>query len=75
MPNENNYWATKRPEGWAVSREGNERATSLHKTQEEAWNEACNRAREAKGEAYLQNEQGQIRKNHSYGNDPHPPKG
>lgn len=75
MPNKNNYWAAKRAEGWAVVREGNERATSVHPTQEEAWNEARNRAREANGEAYLQNNQGQIRERNSYGKDPHPPKG
>ena len=75
MPNKKNFWATKHDDGWAVKREGNQKATSVHDTQAEAWNEAKERARETGGEAFLQNRQGQIRERNTYGNDPFPPKG
>lgn len=75
MPNKNNYWTTKHSNGWAVKREGNEKATSVHKTQAEAWEETKQRAREAGGEAYLQNQQGQIRERNTYGPDKCPPEG
>lgn len=75
MANSNNYWTTKHEDGWAVKREGNDRATSVHTTQAEAWAEARQRARGSKGEAFLQGENGQIRERNTYGSDPFPPKG
>lgn len=70
MANAKNYWTTHRPDGWAVQREGNERATSVHRTQDQAWTETKSRARDAGGEAYLQGENGQIRERNTYGHDP-----
>lgn len=75
MPNPRNYWTSPRPEGWAVQREGSSRATSVHGTQSEAWNEAKSRARESSGEAYLQGQNGQIRERNTYGHDPRRSKG
>jgi hypothetical protein len=75
MPNSKNYWATKRDSGWAVQREGNDRATSLHATQQAAWNEAKERARETQGEAYLQGRDRKIRERNTYGHDPEKSKG
>ena len=49
MPNQKNYWTTPRGTGWQVKREGNERATSVHPTQSQAWSEAINRAKAARG--------------------------
>jgi hypothetical protein len=70
MPNRNNFWTTKRSDGWAVMREGNEKATSRHATQESAWAETKARARETGGEAFLQNRQARIRERNTYGHDP-----
>jgi hypothetical protein len=75
MPNKDNYWTTKRPEGWAVKREGNERATSLHSTQAEAWGETRRLARGSGGEAILKDTNGKIRAKNTYGHDPFPPQG
>jgi Uncharacterized protein conserved in bacteria (DUF2188) len=66
---------TPREDGWAVMREGNERASSVHHTQKEAEQKGRQTARKDKTEFYLHNKQGQIRERDSYGNDPYPPKG
>ena len=70
MANEKNFWTTPHEAGWAVKREGNERATSVHSTQAEAWSETKQRARESGGEAFLQGQDGQIRERNTYGKDP-----
>jgi Uncharacterized protein conserved in bacteria (DUF2188) len=66
---------TPREDGWAVIREGNERASSVHRTQKEAEKKGRQTARNDKTEFYLHNRKGAIRERDSYGNDPHPPKG
>jgi hypothetical protein len=66
---------TPREDGWAVIREGNERASSVHRTQREAEKKGRQTARNDKTEFYLHNRKGAIRERDSYGNDPHPPKG
>lgn len=70
-----NFWTTRRPRGWAVKKEGSTRASSVHKTQEAAWNETRRLARGTEGEAYLQGKNGKIRARNTYGKDPYPPKG
>jgi hypothetical protein len=70
-----NYWTTKRREGWAVKKEGSSKASSIHSSQHEAWAETRRLARGAGGEAFLQGNDGKIRARNSYGNDPFPPKG
>ena len=63
-----------RGDHWAVEREGNQRASSLHDTQAEAERTGRPVARADKTEFYLHGRDGQIRKKDSYGNDPNPPK-
>ncbi|MEM7443757.1 MAG: DUF2188 domain-containing protein [Pseudomonadota bacterium] len=75
MPNSKNYWTSKRPEGWAVKREGAAKAASVHSTQGEAWTEARRLARGSGGEALLKGTDGKIRARNTYGKDPYPPKG
>jgi hypothetical protein len=58
---------TPRGDKWAVVREGSERASSLHDTQEQADKKGRETARRDKTEFYLHNEQGQIRERESYG--------
>jgi hypothetical protein len=64
------------PQGdkWAVKREGNQRATSLHDTQREAEQAGRPAARQGETEFFLHGRNGQIRQRDSYGNDPNPPK-
>ncbi|GGL64274.1 DUF2188 domain-containing protein [Wenxinia marina] len=64
------YWTTRHEDGWQVKREGASRASSVHGTQAEAWEECKRLARGAKCEAYLQGEDGQIRERNTYGHDP-----
>jgi hypothetical protein len=61
---------TPRGNKWAVMREGNERATSLHDTQAEAVKKGRETARRDKTEFILHNQQGEIRERDSYGSDP-----
>lgn len=75
MVTSNNYWATKHADGWTVKREGASRASSVHKTQADAWKETRRLARGSEGEAFLQAQNGQIRARNTYGKDPYPPKG
>ena len=66
---------TPRDDGWAVFKEGNKKATSVHPTQKQAEDKGRNIARKDKTEFYLHNKQGEIRKRDSYGHDPFPPRG
>jgi hypothetical protein len=63
-----------REDGWAVIREGNQRASSVHPTQKEAEQKGRQTARNDKTEFFLHNRRGAIRKRDSYGNDPFPPR-
>jgi uncharacterized protein YdaT len=65
----------KREEGWAVKKEGAERDTSHHATQQEAIDAATEIAKNQKGEVFIHDRQGKIRERNSYGNDPYPPPG
>lgn len=75
MAKNSNFWTSKSGNGWAVKREGASKASSVHTTQEAAWNEARRLARGSGGEAYLKGQNGQIRARNTYGKDPYPPKG
>jgi hypothetical protein len=66
---------TPRGNKWAVMREGNERASSLHNTQAEAVKKGRETARRDQTEFYLHNQQGEIRERDSYGSDPRSSKG
>ena len=65
-----NIWCTPHDDGFQVKREGAERASSVHGTQEEAWDEAQRLARADRVEAILAGRDGQIRERNSFGNDP-----
>ena len=74
MSNKNKH-VVPHDNGWAVKSEGASKAGSVHKTQQEAIDIARNQARNAHGELFIHNRQGQIRERDSFGNDPYPPKG
>jgi uncharacterized protein DUF2188 len=59
---------------WAVRRDGNERATSVHSTQQEAREEAKRIAKRERTEVVIHGADGRIRDRDSYGRDPLPPK-
>ena len=62
-------------DGWAVKGEGNQRATSVHKTQQQAFDAARQIARNQQSELVIHRPDGRIREKNSYGRDPFPPKG
>ena len=62
-------------DGWAVKGEGNQRATSVHNTQQQAFDAARQIARNQQSELVIHRPDGRIRDKNSYGHDPFPPKG
>ena len=62
-------------DGWAVKGEGNQRATSVHDTQQQAFDAARQIARNQQSELVMHRPDGRIRDKNSYGHDPFPPKG
>lgn len=62
-------------DGWAVKGEGNQRATSVHDTQQQALDAARQIARNQQSELVIHRPDGRIRDKNSYGHDPFPPKG
>ncbi|MGE0095131.1 MAG: DUF2188 domain-containing protein [Alphaproteobacteria bacterium] len=62
-------------EGWAVKSEGSQRASSLHRTQQQAIEQAREVAQNQKSELFVHGKDGRIRERDSFGNDPFPPKG
>jgi ketosteroid isomerase-like protein len=75
MANKKPAHVTPRDDGWAVIREGSSRATSVHRTQQEAAAAGKAAAQRDKTEFLLHGRNGQIRSRNSYGNDPNPPRG
>ncbi len=70
-----NQWVVKHGDKWGVRGEGNDRLTSTHDTQREAFERAREIARKQRSEVIIQGEDGKIRERNSYGNDPFPPRG
>ncbi|MEG2802930.1 DUF2188 domain-containing protein [Stenotrophomonas sp.] len=62
-------------DGWAVRGAGNQRATSVHQTQQEAIDAGRGIARNQHSELVIHRPNGQIRDKDSHGHDPNPPKG
>lgn len=60
---------------WAVRIEGNERASSVHATQNEATHAGRDRAQRDGVELLIHGRDGRIRERDSHGHDPYPPKG
>lgn len=65
-----NFWAVKEGESWIVREEGLPDRTTVHASQEEAWEAANARAAELKGEAFLADENGEIRERKWHGELP-----
>ena len=62
-------------EGWAVKGAGNQRATSVHDTQQQAIDAARAIVRNQQSELVIHRRDGRIRDKDNHGNDPFPPKG
>ena len=60
---------------WGVRVAGNQKSSSVHKTQAEAISAGRGKAIASKSEMLIHRQNGRIRERNSYGNDPYPPKG
>ena len=72
MVNRSSVHVEPRENGWAVVREGSERATSVPRTQSEAAKEGRDVARRDKTEFFLHAQDGRIREHNSYRVGPRP---
>ena len=61
--------------GWAVRGAGSQRASSVHRTQQEAIDAGREIARNQGSELLIHRKDGRIRERDSHGNDPFPPPG
>lgn len=61
-------------DGWAVKREGGERASSVHERKEDAMSQARDQGRRDQVEVVEHGRDGKIQNSNSYGNDPFPPR-
>jgi Uncharacterized protein conserved in bacteria (DUF2188) len=71
----NNVHIVPHSDGWAVKIEGNDRATSVHDTQQQAIDAGRDRARRDESELLIHGRDGRIRDRDSYGGDDFPPPG
>lgn len=62
-------------DGWAVKGAGNQRATSVHDTQQQGIDAAREIVRNQQSELVIHRRDGRIRDRDSHGNDPFPPRG
>lgn len=70
-----NQHVTPKGDAWQVKGAGNEKATKLFNTQEQASKFAKDIAINQKSEVIIHGADGRIREKNSFGNDPYPPKG
>lgn len=77
MSDRKKYHVTKRPDGqWQTKGEGASRASAVTETKAEAVNRARELAKnQPLGQVVIHKSNGQIQTEHTYGNDPNPPKG
>lgn len=65
-----NFWAVPQGGGWVVREEGLPEETTRHASREEAWAAANQRAASCEGEAFLQDENGDILDRRWHGQQP-----
>jgi hypothetical protein len=74
MARKKNVWVTPHDDGWAVRREGSQRASRVTPTKQEAEKIGREIAKNEGLELIVQRQDGTIQSKDSYGNDPFPPK-
>lgn len=73
MSKKHDYHVTPHAQGWAVQREGADRASSVHDTQAQAIEAGRALAQNQQTELVIHGRDGRIRDSDSYGKDPAPP--
>jgi uncharacterized protein YdaT len=61
--------------GWAIKKEGSERASKVFETQSDAIEKATEIAKNQKVEIFIHDRHGRIRERNSFEKDPFPPRG
>lgn len=61
-------------DGWAVKKQGAERASSVHDTKADALKQGTEQAKAEKTELVIKKQDGTIQNKNSFGHDPNPPK-
>lgn len=74
MAKKKNVHVVPHSDGWAVKKEGSQRASKILKTKAPALEQGRKIAKQDKVELVIHNKDGKISDKDSYGNDPHPPK-
>jgi hypothetical protein len=74
MSAKKNVHVVKHDDGWAVKKAGNERASSVHQTQQQAIDAGREAAKAERSELVIHGRDGRIRDADSYGGDPNPPR-
>ncbi len=69
-----NVHVVKNDDGWAVKKEGNGRASSVHRTQQQAIDAGRVAAKAERSELVIHGRDGRIRDKDSFGPDPFPPR-
>lgn len=75
MSNRHRHHVVPRQNGWAVRREGSDRASTITPTKTEAVDRAKAIAERERGGIVIHGENGRIQEERTYGHDPYPPKG
>jgi len=77
MARRSSYHVTKRSDGnWQVKKSGASRATSVHTTKKAAVDVGRKTAKhQDQSQLVIHKGDGRIQTEHTYGDDPHPPKG
>jgi uncharacterized protein YdaT len=70
-----NVHVVKHPAGWAVKKEGAQRASQVTQTQKQAIDAGRQVAKQEGSELVVHGRDNLIRQKDSFGRDPHPPKG
>jgi hypothetical protein len=65
-----NFWAVRQGDSWIVREEGLPDKTTSHGSQDDAWQAANARAAECEGEAFLQDDNGEVLDSKWYGKQP-----
>lgn len=74
MSNKRNVHVVPKGNQWAVTKEGNQHATSIHQRKEDAVQRGRREADKEHSELIIHRRDGTIQDKESHGNDPNPPK-
>lgn len=75
MSTRNRHHVVTHPDGWAVRREGSDKASAVLPTKDQAVDRAREIAQRERGGVVIHGENGRIQEERTYGDDPYPPPG